>query len=117
MEITVPAPSRLSEKLQVNRKILLGPGPSNSHPRVCEAGSLPTLGHMHKEFLDIMDEVKEGLQYAFQTKNEWTLAVSGTGHAAMECCIFNLLEQGETVLVLTNGLWGQRAASLAERIG
>jgi aspartate aminotransferase-like enzyme len=91
----------------------------------------PLLGHMHKEFFDIMDDVKHGIQYVFQTQNPLTFAVSGTGHAGMECALLNLLERGETILgifwghyyglngilVVQNGVWGQRAASLAERLG
>src|SRR5689334_9789976 len=63
-----------------------------------------------------MDDVKAGLQYAFQTENSLTFAVSGTGHAGMECAILNLLEPGETILVVQNGVWGQRAADLANRL-
>lgn len=64
-----------------------------------------------------MDDVKAGIQYVFQTDNPLTFAVSGTGHAGMECALLNLLEKGETILVVQNGVWGQRAASLAERLG
>ncbi|GAA6068775.1 alanine--glyoxylate and serine--pyruvate aminotransferase a [Tachysurus ichikawai] len=64
-----------------------------------------------------MDEIKSGIQYAFQTKNRMTLAVSGPGHAAMECAIFNSVEPGESVLIAVNGIWGERAAEIAKRIG
>jgi alanine-glyoxylate transaminase/serine-glyoxylate transaminase/serine-pyruvate transaminase len=63
-----------------------------------------------------MDDVREGLKYVFQTKNKLTFAVSGTGHAGMECALLNLLEQGEKILVIRNGLWGERAASLSKRL-
>jgi len=63
-----------------------------------------------------MDDVKAGLRYAFQTDNSLTFAVSGTGHAGMECAVLNLLEPGETLLVVQNGVWGQRAADLAKRL-
>ena len=53
----------------------------------------------------------------FQTENNMTLAVSGTGHSAMECAIFNAVEPGESVLTAVNGIWGERAAEMAERIG
>lgn len=65
----------------------------------------------------IMNQIKSGIQYAFQTRNRMTLAVSGPGHAAMECAIFNSLEPGESVLIAVNGIWGERAAEIAERIG
>jgi len=77
----------------------------------------PLLGHLHPDFLEIMDDVRLGIQYIFQTRNALTFAVSGTGHAGMECAILNLLEQGETLLVLQNGIWGHRAAELGRRLG
>ena len=64
-----------------------------------------------------MDEIKAGIQYAFQTQNRLTLAISGTGHCAMEAALLNLLEGSDTVLVGTNGIWGQRAADIARRLG
>ncbi len=79
--------------------------------------SLPVLGHLHPEFVRIMDEVKLGLQYAFQTQNRLTLALSATGHAAMECVMANLVEDGDRVLIASNGIWGQRAADMARRQG
>lgn len=110
-------PQSLMKPLDFPHKLLMGPGPSNCPPRVLAAGALPMLGHLHPEFTKIMDEVKEGIQYAFQTKNEWTFAISGTGHAAMEASVANLLEPGEVALVCQNGIWGQRLADMVERNG
>lgn len=64
-----------------------------------------------------MDEIKQGIQYVFQTRNPLTLVVSGSGHCAMETALFNLLEPGDSFLVGNNGIWGMRAAEIAERIG
>lgn len=64
-----------------------------------------------------MDEIKVGIQYAFQTQNQLTLAISGTGHCAMEAVLLNLLEHSDTALVAVNGIWGQRAADIARRLG
>lgn len=64
-----------------------------------------------------MNDIKSGIQYMFQTHNSMTLAVSGTGHTAMECAIFNAVEPGESVLAAVNGIWGERASDMAERIG
>lgn len=64
-----------------------------------------------------MSDIRSGIQYMFQTQNNVTLAVSGTGHTAMECAIFNAVEPGESVLTAVNGIWGERAAEMAERIG
>jgi len=111
------APKSLMKPLDLPHKLLMGPGPSNCPPRVLAAGALPMIGHLHPEFIKIMDEVKEGIQYAFQTKNEWTFAISGTGHAAMEASVANLLEPGDVALVCQNGIWGQRLADMVERNG
>ncbi|KAL5015185.1 hypothetical protein ScPMuIL_009455 [Solemya velum] len=110
-----PPPVELFKPMNFPLKTLMGPGPSNCPPRVLNACSLPILGHLHPEFVQIMDEVKAGVQYAFQTKNEWTVCISGTGHAAMEAACVNILEPGETVMVGVNGLWGQRFSDMADR--
>lgn len=65
----------------------------------------------------IMDEIKQGIQYVFQTENPLTLAISGSGHCALEAAVFNILEPGDSFLVGVNGVWGQRAADIGERIG
>lgn len=65
----------------------------------------------------IMDDIKSGIQYMFQTRNHMTFAISGTGHTAMECAIFNAVEAGDSVLMAVNGIWGERAADMAERVG
>uniref|UniRef100_A0A8V1A3D6 Alanine--glyoxylate aminotransferase n=1 Tax=Gallus gallus TaxID=9031 RepID=A0A8V1A3D6_CHICK len=113
----VPPPRELLRPLAVPYRLLLGPGPSNVSPRVRAAGGQQILGHMHPEVLQAMDEIKAGIQYAFQTRNRLTLAISGTGHCAMEAALLNLLEGSDTVLVGTNGIWGQRAADIARRLG
>ena len=99
------------------KRILMGPGPSNVHPRVLEAMSKPTIGHLDPEFIQLMDEIKELLKYAFQTKNEVTFAVSGPGSVGMETCLVNLVEPGSKVLVCINGVFGGRMRSIVERCG
>lgn len=64
-----------------------------------------------------MNDIKRGIQYAFQTENNMTISMSGSGHAAMECAVFNVVEPGESVLVAINGIWGERVAEIAERMG
>lgn len=64
-----------------------------------------------------MNDIKRGIQYAFQTQNNMTIAMSGSGHAAMECAVFNTVEPGENVIIAINGIWGERVAEIAERIG
>jgi alanine-glyoxylate transaminase/serine-glyoxylate transaminase/serine-pyruvate transaminase len=98
-------------------RILMGPGPSNVHPRVLEAMSRPTIGHLDPKFIELMDEIKELLKYAFQTKNDVTFAVSGPGSVGMETCLVNLVEPGSKVLVCINGVFGGRMKSIVERCG
>lgn len=99
------------------QRILMGPGPSNVHPRVLEAMARATIGHLDPEFINLMDEIKELLKYAFQTKNEVTFAVSGPGSVGMETCLVNLVQPGSKVLVCINGVFGGRMKSIVERCG
>ncbi|MFB6070436.1 MAG: alanine--glyoxylate aminotransferase family protein [Halanaeroarchaeum sp.] len=98
-------------------RTLMGPGPSDVHPRVLRAMSTPLVGHLDPSFVEIMDEVQSLLRYTFQTDNTWTIPVSGTGSAAMETAFGNLVEPGDTVLVPTNGYFGGRMAEMSERAG
>ncbi|MDW7680813.1 MAG: alanine--glyoxylate aminotransferase family protein [bacterium] len=102
---------------QTMKRVLMGPGPSDVDPRVLEALSRPTLGHLDPHFLEILDEIREQLKYVFRTTNELTLAMSGTGSAGMETCFANLVEPGDPVLVCINGVFGMRMADVAERCG
>ncbi|QOS12152.1 pyridoxal phosphate-dependent aminotransferase [Haloferax gibbonsii] len=98
-------------------RTLMGPGPSDVHPRVLRAMSTPLVGHLDPSFIDIMNEVQELMRYTFRTDNKWTIPVSGTGSASMEAAIGNLVEPGDTMLVPTNGYFGGRMESMAERAG
>ena len=99
------------------RRILMGPGPSDVYPEVLLAQSRPTVGHLDPLFVAMMDELKALLQYAFQTQNEMTLAVSAPGSAGMETCFVNLVEPGEKVVVCRNGVFGERMRQNVERCG
>jgi len=107
----------LAEPLQPPTRVLLGPGPSNVHPRVLRAMSIPLVGHLDPAFLRIMDETKRLLQFVFQTRNELTIPLSGTGSAGMEACLVNLLEPGDEAVVCVNGVFGTRMAEIVERYG
>jgi alanine-glyoxylate transaminase/serine-glyoxylate transaminase/serine-pyruvate transaminase len=98
-------------------RTLMGPGPSDVSPRVLEAMSRPTLGHLDPVFVGMMDEVKGMLQYAFQTRNELTMPVSAPGSAGMETCFVNLVEPGDKVIVCQNGVFGGRMKENVERCG
>ena len=89
-------------------RVLMGPGPSDVSSRVLEAMARPTIGHLDPIFIEMMDEVKTLLQYAFQTNNELTYAISAPGMAGMECCFANLVEEGDKVIICKNGFFGDR---------
>lgn len=98
-------------------RTLMGPGPSDVHPRVLSALARPTIGHLDPKFVEMMDEVKALLQFAFQTKNELTMPVSAPGSAGMETCFVNLMEPGDKVIVCVNGVFGGRMKEIVERLG
>ncbi len=98
-------------------RILMGPGPSNVHPRVLQAMALPTIGHLDPGFITIMDEIKAMLKQVMLTGNELTFPVSGTGSAGMEACLCNLIEPGDRCVICVNGVFGQRMADIADRNG
>ncbi|MEZ5006636.1 MAG: alanine--glyoxylate aminotransferase family protein [Chitinophagales bacterium] len=99
------------------KRTLLGPGPSDVPQRILDAMARPTLGHLDPDFVSMMDELKQLLQYAFQTKNEMTMAVSAPGSAGMEMCFANLVEPGDKVIVCQNGVFGGRMKENVERCG
>ena len=99
------------------QRTLMGPGPSDVSPRVLGALSRPTIGHLDPVFVQLMDEIKELLQYAFQTDNELTLPVSAPGSAGMETCFVNLVSPGDKVIVCQNGVFGGRMKENVERCG
>ncbi len=98
-------------------RTLMGPGPSDVHPRILEALSRPTIGHLDPVFVEMMEQTKGLLQYAFQTENALTMPVSAPGSAGMETCFVNLVEPGEKVIVCQNGVFGGRMKENVERSG
>lgn len=103
--------------LTVPSRLLLGPGPSNADPAVLQAMNTHPVGHLDPTFLVLMDEIQSLLRYVWQTKNQWTIAVSGTGSAAMEGAIANVTEPGDVVLVGVAGYFGNRLVDMASRYG
>ena len=95
----------------------MGPGPSDVCDRVLQAMARPTIGHLDPMFIKMMDETKQLLQYAFQTQNELTFAVSAPGMAGMECCFANLVEPDDKVIIAKNGFFGERMKENVERFG
>ena len=98
-------------------RTLMGPGPSDVHPRVLAAMARPTIGHLDPAFVDLMDDIKVLLRRAFKTDNEVTFPVSGPGSVGMEACFVNLVEPGDTVIVCRNGVFGGRMKENVERCG
>ncbi len=107
----------LPSPLNAPLRTLLGPGPSDVHPRVLAALAQPTVGHLDPYYLRIMDELQSMLREVFRTKNRLTMAISGTGSAGQEATILNLVEPGERVLICINGVFGNRLFDMAERAG
>jgi len=99
------------------QRILMGPGPSDVNPRVSQAMARSTIGHLDPLFVSMMDQMKQMLQYAFQTNNALTIPVSAPGSAGMETCFVNLIEAGDTVIVCQNGVFGGRMKENVERCG
>jgi alanine-glyoxylate transaminase/serine-glyoxylate transaminase/serine-pyruvate transaminase len=98
-------------------RLLLGPGPSNVHPRVLQAMAQPLVGHLDPVFLAVLEEVQASLRRLFGTRNAMTLPLSGTGSAGMEACFVNLLEPGDDVVIGVAGVFGERMCEVARRIG
>lgn len=98
-------------------RVLLGPGPSDIHPRVLEALAKPTVGHLDPFYLKLMNAMQDKLRAVFQTKNEMTFAVSATGSAGMEAAVVNLIEPGDAMIACVNGVFGGRMADVAGRAG
>ncbi len=105
------------KSFQPPQRVLMGPGPSDVSPRVLEAMSRPTIGHLDPEFIRMMDELKALLKQTFLTENELTMPVSAPGSAGMEACFVNLVEPGDKVIVCQNGVFGGRMKENVERFG
>lgn len=106
-----------TKQLDMPPRLLLGPGPANVNPRVLAATSISPVGHLDPTYLALMDEIRDLLRYAWQTENELTIAVAGTGTAAMEATIANSVEPGDVVLVGVKGYFGNRLVDMARRYG
>jgi alanine-glyoxylate transaminase / serine-glyoxylate transaminase / serine-pyruvate transaminase len=104
-------------ELKPPARVLLGPGPSNVHPRVIKAMVSPVLGHLDPDFIKVMEDVKKLLRIVFRTSNEISFPISGTGSAGMEAAMANLIEDGNEVVVGAAGVFGQRLADIGERLG
>jgi alanine-glyoxylate transaminase/serine-glyoxylate transaminase/serine-pyruvate transaminase len=108
---------RIYQALTPPTRILLGPGPSNIHPRVQMAMLAPMLGHLDPYFITVMQDTGRLLRTVFRTENALTFPVSGTGSAGMEAGFDNFLEAGDVAIIGVNGLFGERMVENAQRAG
>ena len=99
------------------QRVLMGPGPSEIHPRVLQALAAPTVGHLDPYYLHLMNGMQAMLRSAFRTQNPMTMAVSATGSAGMECTVVNLIGPGDAMVVCVNGVFGERMVDVATRAG
>lgn len=107
----------MSAPLNPPVRLLLGPGPSEVHPRVLAALAAPTVGHLDPYYLALMNDMQQMLRGVFRTQNAMTMAVSAAGSAGMECTVVNLIEPGDSMLVCVNGVFGGRMVDVAQRAG
>jgi alanine-glyoxylate transaminase/serine-glyoxylate transaminase/serine-pyruvate transaminase len=103
--------------LAAPQRLLFGPGPSMVAPRVYEAMRQPVVGHLDPFFFQVADEIRTLLGYTFSTRNQFNIAISGTGSSGMEAAVANLTEPGDKFALLTNGFFGDRIGDMANRHG
>ncbi len=111
------APARRITSFHPPQRTLMGPGPTEIHPRVLTTMSQPAIGYLDPVFVEMMEELKSLLRYAYQTKNPLTFPVSGPGSVGMEYCFVNLVSPGDKVIVARNGVFGGRMIENVERAG
>jgi alanine-glyoxylate transaminase / serine-glyoxylate transaminase / serine-pyruvate transaminase len=104
-------------ELNPSYRLLLGPGPCNVDPRILRIASAPQLGHMDPEFFGILEETAQLLRWVFQTKNEMTLCVSGSGFSGAEAVLCNLLEEGDTLIAGSLGFFSGQIVEISQRAG
>jgi alanine-glyoxylate transaminase/serine-glyoxylate transaminase/serine-pyruvate transaminase len=105
------------QPLQAPTRLLFGPGPSPVHPRVYEAMRQPIVGHLDPYFFQVNEEIRGWLKQCFGTQNEFTMVISGTGSAGMECAVTNFVEPGAKIAIFANGYFSDRLTEMARRHG
>ncbi len=111
------APTKRIQSFHPPQRTLMGPGPTEIHPRVLTTMSQPAIGYLDPIFVEMMEELKSLLRYAYQTKNPLTFPVSGPGSVGMEYCFVNMVAPGDKVVVCRNGVFGGRMIENVERAG
>jgi DNA-binding transcriptional regulator YdaS (Cro superfamily) len=111
------APAKRISSFHPPQRTLMGPGPTEIHPRVLTTMSQPAIGYLDPVFVEMMEELKGLLRYVYQTKNPLTFPISGPGSVGMEYCFVNLVTPGDKVIVCRNGVFGGRMIENVERAG
>jgi alanine-glyoxylate transaminase/serine-glyoxylate transaminase/serine-pyruvate transaminase len=111
------APAKRIFSFHPPQRTLMGPGPTEIHPRVLTTMSQPAIGYLDPVFIEMMEELKQLLRYAYQTKNPLTFPISGPGSVGMEYCFVNMVAPGDKVVVCRNGVFGGRMLENVERCG
>jgi alanine-glyoxylate transaminase/serine-glyoxylate transaminase/serine-pyruvate transaminase len=111
------APAKRIQSFHPPQRTLMGPGPTEIHPRVLTTMSQPAIGYLDPVFIEMMEELKELLGYAYQTKNPLTFPLSGPGSVGMEYCFVNMVAPGDKVVVCQNGVFGGRMVENVVRMG
>jgi len=111
------APAKRITSFHPPQRTLMGPGPTEIHPRVLTTMSQPAIGYLDPVFVEMMEELKSLLRYVYQTKNPLTFPLSGPGSVGMEFCFVNLVAPGDKVLVCQNGVFGGRMLENVIRCG
>ncbi len=100
----------------MGKKYLFSPGPTMLPPEVLLKMAEPIMHHREPEFEKIFSEIREGLKYLFQTKNE-VLVFTSSGTGAMEGAVSNLLSRGDKALVVRGGKFGERWGEICKAYG
>ncbi|MEK4554915.1 pyridoxal-phosphate-dependent aminotransferase family protein [Jeotgalicoccus sp. FSL K6-3177] len=103
--------------LQINKRLIMTPGPVAVDPRVSQAMSNSILGQFDPEFTGIMNETMELIRKSFKTENKWSFPIDGTSRAGIEAVIASIVEPGDKVLVPIIGRFGYLVTELVERAG
>ena len=96
-------------------RLLMGPGPVSSDPRVLRAMSMPMLGQFDPAFTAYMNETMELYRRVYRTRNRWSLLIDGTARAGIEAILVSLIAPADKVLVPVFGRFGHLLCEIARR--
>ncbi len=100
----------------MKKQYLLAPGPTPVPPEVLLAMSAPMIHHRSPDFIPVIQKVRTGLKWLFQTTQE-VITVAGSGTAGMEASMTNFLSPGDKVIAINGGKFGERWLKIAKAYG